>query len=176
MNKNRKLNRLKDYNYASNGFYFITICTKDRIHWLSKIADQKQELFDIGEFTQKCILKIPEHFPHVKIDEFIIMPNHVHMILEIDDLNVNNNHVGNNNYCSPRTEQPWQTKWSKSISSAIRGFKIGVTKYCRANGNYDFEWQKSFHDRIIRSEDEYFKIKNYIINNPQNWVDDRFYN
>ena len=105
------------------------------------------------------------------MDEFIIMPNHIHGIIEI-------NNVGNNNYCSlPQNCSvqkiiPWQTLWSRSLSSAIRGFKIGVVKYCNQN-NLCFAWQKSFHDRIIRNEIELNKIREYIINNPKMWERDR---
>jgi len=99
------------------------------------------------------------------------MPNHIHGIIEI-------NNVGNNNYCSlPQNCSvqkiiPWQTLWSRSLSSAIRGFKIGVVKYCNQN-NLCFAWQKSFHDRIIRNEIELNKIREYIINNPKMWERDR---
>lgn len=111
---------------------------------------------------KKCWLEIPEHFSHVILDEFIIMPNHVHGILIIK-----NKIVGNKNFCSQ--EIPWQTKLSKSLSSIIRGFKIGVTKYFCEKNNHDFQWQKSFYDHIIRNEESLFKIREYIQNNPLKW-------
>ncbi len=91
------------------------------------------------------------------------MPNHVHGIIAIE-----NNNVGNKNFCSLR-EIPWQTKLSKSLSSIIRGFKIGVTKYFREKNNYEFQWQKSFYDHIIRNEKSLFYIRKYIQDNPIKW-------
>ncbi|MCA9387104.1 hypothetical protein KC669_03660 [Candidatus Dojkabacteria bacterium] len=163
--RNRKLNRLKGYNYSSAGFYFVTINCKDKIPWFGKILNNDVVLNKLGTYVEKCWLEIPIHFPHITLDEYTIMPNHIHGILIIDYLE-NHNIVGNNNYCSLHQNKSWQTKWSKSISSAIRGFKIGVTKYCINNEIIDFSWQKSFHDRIIRNEFELNKIRNYILMNP----------
>ncbi|MEK7511703.1 MAG: hypothetical protein AAB575_01685, partial [Patescibacteria group bacterium] len=70
-------------------------------------------------------------------------------------------------------EIPWQTKWSKSLSSIIRGFKIGVTKWCRENGQENFQWQKSFYDHVIRNEKALNNIREYICNNPIRWFRDR---
>ncbi|MBP9758993.1 hypothetical protein KBD45_04825 [Candidatus Dojkabacteria bacterium] len=176
--RNRKLNRKPQYDYSQNGYYFVTICTKNRIHWFGEIQNNKMNLNKFGEYTKQCWQNIPNHFPNINIDEYVIMPDHVHGILIIDDAIGDDNHddddVGDNNYCPLRPtrhdeQTPWQTKWSRSISSSIRGFKIGVTKYFRQNDNNVFEWQRSFYDRIIRNEFEYQKIKKYIFNNPINW-------
>jgi putative transposase len=176
-NKNRKQNRLKNYDYSQQGMYFVTICTKNREYLFGEIENGKMILNGVGEIANKCWLEIPNHFPHVFLDEFVVMPNHIHGVIEIKNVgnnikNVGNNikNVGNNNYCSLH---PWQTVWSKSISSAVRGFKIGVTKWCRRNDWKKFAWQKSFHDRIIRNEKELNKIREYIFKNPQNWETDR---
>lgn len=171
--KNRKPNRLKNFNYSQNGMYFVTICTKNREHYFGEIIKNEMHLSNIGIFTKKCWIEIPNHFPHISLDEFIIMPNHIHGIIEIVNPSEpvgNNLPVGNNNYCSLLV--PWQTLWSRSLSSAIRGFKIGVVKHCNQN-NLCFAWQKSFHDRIIRNEIELNKIREYIINNPKMWERDR---
>ena len=117
-------------------------------------------LSKIGETAQKFWREIVIHFPDVKLDEFIIMPNHIHGIIIIE-----NNIVGNNNYCSLR-RVAWQTKWARSLSSVIRGFKIGVKKWCGENNYEHFAWQKSFYDHIIRNEKSLNKIRQYIIDNP----------
>ena len=167
---NRKLNRLKDYDYSQDGYYFVTICTKNREHFFGKIENGTMLLNEYGEMAKKCWLEIPEHFPHVILDEFIIMPNHVHGIIIIENNNgdENDDNVGNKNFCSLQIT-PWQTKLSKSLSSIIRGFKIGVTKYFREKNNHQFQWQKSFYDHIIRNEKSLFKIREYIQNNPLKW-------
>jgi putative transposase len=163
--KNRKTNRLKNFDYSNPGNYFVTICTKNRISWFGEIQDNEMILNQIGDQTKKCWTNIPKHFPHMVLDEFVIMPNHIHGILTVG----NNHPVGNNNYCSLRENQneiPWQTKWGKSISSAIRGFKIGVMKWCRQNNFGEFAWQKSFFDRIIRTEKELQKRKKLYLYQP----------
>ncbi|KAA3596336.1 MAG: hypothetical protein DWQ06_15790 [Calditrichaeota bacterium] len=163
--KNRKLNRLKNYDYSQNGFYFVTLCTKNRIEYFGRIENGKMILNEFGEFAEKCWYEIPEHFPNVRLDEFVIMPNHIHGVIVIVQ-NVGNDVVGNKNFCSLPN---WQTKLSRSLSSIIRGFKIGVTKYFRQKDNFEFAWQKSFYDKIIRDENELFNIRNYIRNNPLKW-------
>jgi putative transposase len=165
--KNGKLNRLKNFDYSQNGMYFVTICVKNREHFLGEITKNKMHLSDIGKITRKCWQEIPSHFPHISLDEFIVMPNHIHGIIEIIN-------VGNNNYCSlppncslpNQKKYPWQTIWSRSLSSAIRGFKIGVTKWCNQNNHEYFSWQRSFHDRVIRNDHELNRIREYIFNNP----------
>ena len=158
--KNRKLNRLKGYNYAQDGWYFVTICAKNREHFFGKIVNGEMRLSKIGETAEKFWREIVIHFPDVKLDEFIVMPNHIHGIIIIE-----NNIVGNNNYCSLR-RVAWQTKWARSLSSVIRGFKIGVKKWCGENNYEHFAWQKSFYDHIIRNEKSLNKIRQYIIDNP----------
>jgi len=99
------------------------------------------------------------------------MPNHIHGIVIIE------NPVGNKNFCSLpyfcSLQIPWQTKWARSLSSIVRGFKIGVTKLCRENNFGQFSWQKSYYDHIIRNENSLNKIREYIINNPSKWEFDR---
>ena len=89
--KNRKLNRLKGYDYSQNGWYFTTICVKNREHFFGKIIDGKIYLSITGKIIKKCWQEIPMHFPDAKLDEFIIMPNHIHGIILI---------VGNKDFCS----------------------------------------------------------------------------
>jgi len=182
--KNRKLNRLKEYNYSEDGWYFITICVKNREHFLGNIENGEMRLSNIGETVRKCWLEIPVHFPDVKLDEFIIMPNHIHGISIIENPT---DPVGNNNYCSHQYRNKnfcslrWQTKWARSLSSVVRGFKIGVKKWCGENDyvlnknlcSAHFAWQKSYYDHIIRGEKSLDKIRNYIYYNPAKWEIDR---
>ena len=168
--KHRKLNRLNEFDYSSNGYYFITICTKDRKEYFGNIIDNKMVLNNIGEIVKTCWLEIPNHFPNVELDKFQIMPNHVHMIIIMN----NKSPVGNKNICSlQNNNMPWQTKLSGSLSSVIRGFKIGVTKICRINHKNFVIWQKSYYDHIIRTEYSLYFIRQYIRDNPLNWETDR---
>jgi len=169
--KHRKQNRLNGFNYSSNGYYFVTICTKDREEYFGNIINSGMVLNKYGEIVKQCWLEIQKHFPNIELDEFQIMPNHVHMIIIINNINLS---VGNKYFCSLHNDNmPWQTKLSGSLSSVIRGFKIGVTKKCRMNNKNIVIWQKSFYDHIIRTEYSLYFIRQYIKDNPMNWETDR---
>lgn len=173
--QDRKLPRLKNFDYSADGAYFFTICTTKRENIFGEIREDKMILNNFGRIAEKCWRKIPDHFPNVKLDEFIVMPNHVHGVIWISNPN-----VGNKNFCSlpnacslPNDQpKPWQTKLSRSLSSIVRGFKIGVTKWARQNTTIYSIWQKSFHDHIIRNDDELNNIRDYIWQNPINWEND----
>lgn len=178
----RKQNRLVDYDYSEDGWYFVTICTKNKLEFFGKIENGKMVLNEFGEIARECWLEIQNHFLDVSLDEFVIMPNHIHGILIIENvgnMNSRNISVGDKNFCSLQPNvcsiqnMPWQTKLSKSLSSIIRGFKIGVTKYFHENNIYYFQWHKSFYDHIIRNEKSLNNIRQYIHNNPLKWMADR---
>ena len=134
-------------------------------------------------------LDIPKHFPNAVLHEHIVMPNHVHGIVELTQNDVSN--VGAKNFLPLQTpNESWANKSSRnefqkmiphSIGSIVKGFKIGVTKWFR-NNPIDTEifltlkiWQRNYHEHIIRNEKSYQRISEYIINNPKNWKDDKFY-
>ena len=134
-----------------------------------------------GEIAEKCWKEIPDHFPHVKIDEYTIMPNHIHGILIIDATNVGANkqsqclnvgakkpyhNVGAKNFSPPKGT-------SKTIGSVIRGFKIGVTKWMRQNTHFKNVWQRNYYEHVIRNDNELDKIREYIVTNPARWERDR---
>lgn len=189
--------RLQNWDYGWNASYFVTICTANREHYFGKIVDGEMHFSEIGKKADKYWLEIPEHFPFVKLDVHVVMPNHVHGIIiidktddgrnDIDGLNDNRNgkrndgrNVGRNvetqNFATlPPTNQPPpkpKNKFgpqSQNLASIIRGYKTGVTKYAR-NNNIIFAWQSRFHDHIIRDHESYQRIRNYIINNPKNRI------
>lgn len=158
--------RLKHWNYANSGMYFVTICTDDKIRYFGEIIDEKIVLNRLGKFAKQCWEDILKHFPFVKLDEYIIMPNHIHGIIVID-----NDNVETQDFASlPNKFGPQ----SKNLGSIIRGFKIGVTKYANKN-DIPFKWQPRFYDRVIRNENELENIQIYIKNNAVNWGKDKYY-
>jgi len=175
--------RLQNWDYGWNGKYFVTIVTKGRIYFFGKIINKNMFLSKDGEFAQNLWLEIPKHFPFVILDEFVVMPNHVHGIIIIDKQNSgigkndendeNDGNVETQNFASLQSHQQKNRfdPQSQNFASIIRGYKIGVTK---AVNNVDFGWQPRFHDHIIRNEIEYNQIRNYIINNPAFWNNDKF--
>lgn len=140
--------------------------------------DAKMHLSKIGLIAQTCWLEIPEHFPFVKLGEFIVMPNHVHGIIIIDKNNDARENAGSKNIVSQRTgKQKSLNKFgpqSKNLPSIIRGFKIGVTKSARKI-DADFKWQPKYYDHIVRDKESYNRISEYIRNNPSEWFNDKYY-
>jgi REP element-mobilizing transposase RayT len=165
----RKSIRLKEYDYSQQGMYFVTVCTHDHHFLFGHIEEEIMILNNAGRFANKCWLEIPEHFPHVALDEFIVMPNHIHGIINIDTIN----NVGVQNLEPLRKQNKYQQIIPKSIGSMIRGFKIGVTKWFRKNTNVYNVWQRNYYEHIIRNEKELNKIRGYIINNQWKWQLDK---
>jgi putative transposase len=159
------------WNYGANAAYFITICTTNSIHYFGKVVDGTMQLSAIGKIAQQCWNEIPLHFPFVILDEFVVMPNHIHGIIIIDKPVP----VQTQDFVS-LTDKPLNKfgPQSKNLASIIRGFKIGVTKSARLI-NPDFAWQTRYHDHIIRDQKAHERISNYIQNNPSNWEKDKFH-
>ncbi|WP_444549978.1 transposase [Candidatus Magnetomonas plexicatena] len=166
--QDRKSMRLKGYDYSQLGAYFITICTQNRECLFGEIFDGKMVLTDAGEHAYECLINIQEHFPHVKSDIFVVMPNHVHIIIIIDA----SAQVKANNYSPLQHEKNQKCGTSKIIGAIVRGFKIGVTKWFHENTDIRTVWQRNYYEHIIRNEHELNKIREYIQGNPLNWDSD----
>jgi len=150
----RKTIRLIDYDYSNEGLYFVTICTKGFKCLFGQINNSKVNLNKIGETVDEYWQEIHNHYPQVILHDYIIMPNHIHGIIEITTLN--------------------QVK-KQTLGFIIRGFKIGVTKWVRNNSSITLVWQRNFYEHIIRNEKSYENISQYISENPKNWLTDKFY-
>ena len=142
----RKPIRLKEYDYRAQGCYFITICIKNRLPLLGSIKGLKLEISKEGIIVDKYISSFSEIYNNVELDEYVIMPNHIHMILTINK------------------------KGDTSVSKVIQQFKGMATKEI----GYSI-WQKLFYEHIIRNEKEYYVIKQYIQNNIINWKNDTYF-
>jgi len=158
--------RLKNWDYHSPAYYFVTVCIKNRECFFGDVADGEVKLSPIGEIASRYWQEIPNHFPHVQLDEYIVLPNHVHGIIIID-----NNIVETQNFASLRGKPSKFGPQSRNLASIIRGYKIGVKKWSVIN-NILFAWQQRCYEHIIRNEKELHNISEYIANNLINWVDD----
>ena len=163
--------RLANWDYGSNGFYFLTICTKNKQPFFGTIintslpGNETQDLAslqatDMGRIASQYWAEIPLHFPFVTLDEYIIMPDHLHGILLFDKPEQND--------WQPNKAGPQ----SKNLASVIRGFKAGVTKYATMN-EIEFGWLAKYYDRVIRNNDELERIRKYIIENPNKWASEK---
>jgi putative transposase len=153
----RKPNRLKEYDYSTAGYYFVTICAKDRICWLGEVVDEKMLLNNLGKIVQNCWLDLPNHYKNIALDEYIVMPNHFHGILIIQP-------VGDGFKPSPTRMH--------GMSEIIRGFKTFSSRKINDLKQIHFHWQRSFYDNIIRTDESLNKIREYIKNNPKQWLRD----
>jgi len=177
------------------GSYFITICTKCREHDFGEIEDGTMQFSEIGKHTQKCIEDIPRHNPYADIPLYVVMPNHLHLIVVIYSNRIpHDKHTVDVIITPPETslyemgsKETFQetslqkktpieraTEMQSWLSVVIRQFKQSITRYAREN-NIEFAWQPRFHDHIIRDNDELNGISNYIENNVANWKQDEFY-
>lgn len=171
--KNRK-NRKLNYDYSKPGYYFITIVTKNRIPWFGRIENNKIYLNQNGEIAKQCWEDIPKHFSNTRLDEFIIMPEHVHGIIELQNkykniksyrrLGWKDNKV---HIHESRMERLPYNKNFERIPVLIGAYKSAVTKNMNAIQDKKFHWQKSYHDQIIWKEKYLAKFQRYIRNNPK---------
>ena len=180
--------RLRNWDYGSDAAYFITICTKDRIHFFGEIEYGKMQVTSAGAIAHVLWHEIKNHAKNVELGEFVVMPNHVHGILILqgnnkyltDDRrdvarNVSTNVPTDN--ATPKTNQIKNDQMatispsSNTISSIIRSYKSAVTKYCNRL-ELPMALQPRFHDHIIRNDESFQRITAYIINNPAKWPDD----
>jgi len=186
----RRSIRLQGYDYSQPGIYFITLCTQNHECLFGEILNGEMRLNEFGKMTQQCWLEIPHHFPHVKLDEFVIMPDHIHGIIILNDIvGAKNFSPQPSNNFSPQpsnnfSPQPMPTPQqnitpfrspSKTIGSIIRGFKIGVTKGFRQNTDIYVVWQRNYYEHIIRNKVELNRMRQYIIDNPKKWKTDENY-
>ncbi len=179
--RHRKSIRLVGYDYSKAGLYFVTICCQNKECFFGEIVGDNIILSEAGKIANECWFEIPKHFKNVVLHEHIIMPNHVHGIIEIttDDVGVNQHSPSDiANIEKSNVDSPLRNEFkspSKTIGSIIRGYKIGVTKWFHSNTDISNVWQRNYYEHIIRDGDSYQRISNYIINNPKNWKDDKFF-
>ena len=182
---NRKLTRLKGYDYSQAGLYFITICVKNREYLFGNIVDNKMILNDAGKMVENEWLKLKKRFKNIKLYECIVMPNHFHAILEITVgatlVVAQNNAITQNVTDDIRKGQPQGiAPTDKTIGDMVGAFEsITTVEYIRGVKNKNWQpfdgklWQRNYWDHIIRNGNEYNRISQYIIDNPIKWEDDK---
>jgi len=174
-NRNRKRNRLQGYNYSEEGWYFVTICVQDMESYFGRIENEKMYLNEFGGIVNQQWLWLAQQYEYVILDEYIVMPNHFHGIITIDN---DRDHVGTGRDLSLHDDgrdasQRGDVRKVKSLSALIGAFKTTSSKLIHKTNTPSFAWQRSFYDRIIRDEMALNNIRNYIYNNPFKWEFDR---
>jgi REP element-mobilizing transposase RayT len=168
----RRSIRLKGYDYSQIGAYFVTMVTKNRVHSLGVVADDLVRLSEVGLKAETFWVEIPNHFPNVELDDYVVMPNHLHGILVITST------VGVE-YIQPLPEpesrprhHEYQHVLPGSIGSVIRSYKSAVTRWAKNNGAPEFQWQRDYYEHVVRNDAELYRIRAYILNNPAAWATD----
>ena len=156
----RKHPRLKEYDYSTPGAYFITICTHNRKHLLSNIvgrglAPTEIQYTQYGKIAKEQLLLLEEHFLNLKIDQYVIMPNHIHAIFVLTET------AG----ASPRP----------TVMDIVSAYKSLTTRACKKVHPIDKLFQTSFYEHVIRGREDYLEIAEYIMNNPKQWEMDTLY-
>ena len=155
----RKSPRAGFHDYSC-GNYFVTICTRDKKHYFGEIDNDEMHYTPIGEYCKEQLEQITIHYPYARVPLFIVMPNHIHAIICIDN--------------NERTHEPCVPTVRTALSVVVGGIKRAVTMFARRN-NADFYWQSRYHDHIIRGTRDGNKIADYIEHDVTRWADDCFY-
>jgi len=170
----RKHLRLSGWDYSSESVYFITICCNEKQQYLGRIYNNKVELSEIGMVASQYWVEIPYHYPHVKLDEFVIMPNHIHGLLILDYSLIGSNKPKyiisgeSHNKVSNQFSKPLKN----SISVIVNQYKSSVKRWCNRNSLSYFKWQPRFYDQVLRNDKSIDIIREYIFTNPGNWIMD----
>ena len=158
----RKHTRLTGYDYSAPGMYFVTVCTEDRKALLGQIVGcgdfdaPKMVLSEYGKTLEKQLKRMNEKYSHIRIDKYVIMPNHFHLLVCILEQESG----------ASETAAPYNSELSKFVSL--------LKRYCNREYGKNI-WQKSFHDHVVRGEKDYQKIWQYIDTNVIRWQKDCFY-
>lgn len=156
--------RLHGKNYAGIGMYYVTICTKNRTPWFGNVCDGQMRLTDVGRIVMGNWMSIPNHFSHVRLDKFVIMPDHIHGIIHI---------VETPYMASLQPRNPFHNaQWNRGcLGSIVQQFKRACTANIRKT-HPDFAWQPRYYDHVIRDEQDLERIRWYIKQNPIRWNDE----
>ncbi|MCF6175204.1 MAG: hypothetical protein L3J71_05520 [Victivallaceae bacterium] len=182
--------RLKNWDYSDDGWFFITICSKDRKSIFGEIINGEMYFNNNGNIVKKCWFDLPHHYLNLILGAFVVMPNHIHGIMIIDNrrfYNGDNIDVGNNVETGLKpvsTQSPQQSRSPQSFSRPISK-RHGIFEFVRAlktfssrrineinNTSGTSQWQTRFYDHLIRNKADLQRVENYILNNPSIWEHD----
>ena len=165
--------------YSDPGGYFLTICAAGRKHIFGRINGDRLVLSPLGNIVRKCWFQLPEHFPQASLNEFVVMPNHLHGIIA---LTLGTRRVPapvGARYIVPSSEnahmpERFQKPVEGSIPTIVRVFKAAVTREARASlGWKDEIWQRNYFERVLRDGKDYANASRYVLENPMRWKWDR---
>jgi REP element-mobilizing transposase RayT len=168
--RERRSVRMQGYDYTAAGAYFVTVCAHERRCLFGEIASEQMALNHVGRTIERCWLAIPDHFPGVELDEFVLMPNHLHGIVVLPGSAATRRQPTATGLAPPRTSRPIP----RSISTVVGSFKSAAAREInRLNGAPSAPvWQRSYYEHVIRDESSLNQIRQYIADNPRLWAED----
>jgi REP element-mobilizing transposase RayT len=156
----RRSIRLRDYDYSLCGMYFVTICAHGSECLFGRVEEGKMHKNPMGVLVEEAWEAMFDYFPHAESNLFVVMPNHVHGMIDIhSEVDVAKSSFGT----------------SKTVGSMVRAFKSKVTMWARRNTEIKNVWQRNYYEHVVRDERDYNRIYEYILNNPEGWVKDGTY-
>ena len=191
-NRYRVSSARADWHAYDGGFYHVTVCTKDRELYFGEIVDGKMSLSEIGKYAEEQFQNVISYYPYAEIPVFIVMPNHIHAIVVIDnrpprrdaihrvsDIHRVKEDMMDDSSMDSETPKGGLTgndnpMLHQRLGTVIRGLKARVTHYANEEG-IEFAWQSRFHDRIIRNQKDLNETTKYIENNVVRWKEDEMH-
>ena len=181
----RRSVRLEEYDYSRPGAYFVTVCVQDHTCLFGRVSGDKVDLSPQGQIVGECLRGIPVHSAGVQLDAFVVMPNHVHFIVVIQEPPVGATHASHDSVAAARTEDKWATHASPlqksargpepvSLAAIVGAFKSACTKRMRETfgGRAVKVWQRNYYEHVIRDNEEWNHIRQYVSDNPAKWAAD----
>lgn len=162
--RKRKSIRLPGYNYSKPGAYFVTICVKDHVRLFGSIQNSAMQENEFGKIVRTCWNDLPRHYPSVKLDAFVIMPNHIHGVVVIVD---NGNTVGAGFKPAPTNTNTPNHHGLPEIIRALKTFSARRINEIRKTPGVPV-WQRNYYEHIVRNESALHQIRKYIADNPAN--------
>ncbi|MCQ2288757.1 MAG: transposase [Muribaculaceae bacterium] len=164
--------RAKWSKYAG-GLFFVTIVTRDRRHFFGKISNGVMHLYPSGQIAKAAVLEIENLYPYCKLLNHVVMPNHIHLVIFIDEKLLPHEKRNLDVVNGASNQENKATKCVSWLSVVIGHLKSFISRKVHVSG-HEFNWQERYHDHIIRNMDDYLKISNYIDNNIKGWESDCF--
>ena len=176
----RRSIRIKGYDYSSSGMYFVTICCKDMLCRFGKISNFEMVFNDFGKIAFDEWQKLSERYSNLILNVFQVMPNHIHGIIVLENAGTQNADIATVTFDSTAANSRAGASPAPTIGNIVGAYKSLVAnrclKICKSNNEQMYKlWQRDYFEHIIRNDAAYKHIAEYIINNPANWKNDKYY-
>ncbi len=170
----RRSIRLKEYDYAQSGAYFVTICTQNRVCLFGTAANGEMELNNAGQIVKSTWEGLPARFPSARLDVFVVMPNHIHGIIIVGAQFIAPADGFGTATTDPGARNPGAiNRAPTTLGEIIRAYKAASTRFIRQAGTTEFAWQRNYYEHVVRNEESLDRIRRYIVENPAGWTTDR---